>query len=695
MAVPAQIINDRFRLLSMLGSGSFGYVYRAWDELLEREVALKFLNTTSAGEICGLIDREVKAATLLHHRNIATIYALGTDQGAGMFIVMECIQGRTLRSLISEGHRLPLLEVLDIFSQLCSALEHAHANGVLHRDIKPENIMLAREDNSFIAKLVDFGLAKVAGRTQNITKTGAAVGTPAYMSPEQCKGFPCDARSDVFGLGACLYETLMLSRAHPGDDPVAAMWHTVNCLPPPFTKAAPGCLIPSQMEAIVFSAIATDPEARIPSAAEFRVALEQVRNCLQLGRTLPQLDLPIASGSPASARSDNNTAIIKAIASLASVLACAALFVFIKVQHDSRSVKHKDPSTDVTARVNPRNMLNLPQLYLSVYKEPLLARLWTSRTVRQLAEMPKPATDRDRLFLRAKMLATCGCYQLLAGDLQEARRFFLRSLSLLPPEKPTPNQEDGVDPNIVLGSENRSMQAELDTCISSVAGTSSRADVIQLWIKRLELERSLFGQDDLAVARSLYTIGTLYSQSGDCMHAAKYLSESLPIFDKHLSASHPISLFVRAALGPVCECKDADRYYLPAVNAHPTSITAIRSLTYCLRNYGTIQRNRGKFAESESLLQRCLALEMNVLKDTSVAAVTLERLALLRLSQDRSKDAADLCEQALVLCEGGSAYNESELSQLRGAYTVALQDSNQTDQVPVIIARFRKVRCGR
>ncbi|MGH8003130.1 MAG: serine/threonine-protein kinase, partial [Limisphaerales bacterium] len=200
---------SHYRIESEIGQGGMGVVYKAFDTRLERPVALKFLSPqfVSHPEAKSRFLNEARAASALNHPNICTIYEIG-EWGSREFIAMELVEGKPLSKLIASG-KLPVPKVLDYSLQMAEGLDAAHKKGVIHRDVKPDNILVTAEGR---LKIMDFGLAKIR-HTAKITTTGTALGTAAYMSPEQARGELVDARADIFSLGMILYE--MLTGRHP------------------------------------------------------------------------------------------------------------------------------------------------------------------------------------------------------------------------------------------------------------------------------------------------------------------------------------------------------------------------------------------------------------------------------------------------------------------------------------------------
>jgi len=251
----------KYAVVGRIGRGGMGMVYRGWDEVLEREVAVKTLTVegTLDEESRQRFQIEARAAARLQHANIVTVFELGEDRGLP-FIAMELLPGVDLETLMRSGETLLLEEKLEIMVQVLRGLHFAHEHGIVHRDIKPSNIRLL-EDGT--AKIMDFGIAKLGGT--GVTKTGMMVGTIHYMSPEQIRGKKLDGRSDVFSSGVILYELLCGKRPFLGDSPTAVLYKIINDPPPGLDPSVAGTA--PELQAVLDRALAKDPEARYPSAA--------------------------------------------------------------------------------------------------------------------------------------------------------------------------------------------------------------------------------------------------------------------------------------------------------------------------------------------------------------------------------------------------------------------------------------------
>ncbi len=317
---------SHYRVLEFVGGGGMGVVYKAEDIKLARRVALKFLPEELSGDQHALerFEREARAASALNHPNICTIYEIDEHEGQP-FIVMEFLEGDTLREVISAtaGHTpLEPTRLLELAVQIGSGLEAAHEKGIIHRDVKPSNIFITKRGG---AKLLDFGIAKllepdrpphleVRGdpsnttpltdatklRSLHLTRTGAALGTEGYMSPEQVRGEDLDTRTDLFSFGLVLYEMATAQRAFTGDTAAMVQAAIVHRPPPPLRHVAPQ--MPEALESIVGKALGKDRERRYQTAAEMLADLNRVLSATR-AEALPTSVSDGSSNSSAVAQS--------------------------------------------------------------------------------------------------------------------------------------------------------------------------------------------------------------------------------------------------------------------------------------------------------------------------------------------------------------------------------------------------------
>jgi serine/threonine protein kinase len=265
---------SHYRVVSKVGEGGMGVVYKAEDTRLDRTVALKFLAShLLADEESRLrFVREAKAAAALDHPNICTVYEID-EVGGRTFISMAFIEGPSLADLIAAGpQKIP--QALDIARQAARGLQEAHSKGIVHRDIKPANIMVSTTASGELrVKITDFGLAQLTG-VSKLTKAGTTLGTVAYMSPEQTQGNPIDLRTDIWSLGVILYEMITARQPFRGHYEQAVLYSILNEQPAPLATA--GADVPLELEWIIAKALAKNPDDRYPSTLEVIADLETV-----------------------------------------------------------------------------------------------------------------------------------------------------------------------------------------------------------------------------------------------------------------------------------------------------------------------------------------------------------------------------------------------------------------------------------
>ncbi len=267
----ARAVAPDYELRELLGRGGFGEVYAAWDAALKREVAIKTLRPEllSHPEVVQRFRREAEAAARLRHPNILSVYAVGERDGV-VFFVMPRVHGESLRACLQRDPQPPLGEVRRILTDVASALQTAHAAGVVHRDVKPDNILLEGDERRVL--VTDFGIAKALDiRDGTLTGTGVVVGSPDYMSPEQGSGDAVDHRADVYSLGVVAFEMIAGARPFGEGGVLTILMRHATEAPPPLLELRPAC--PGDLAAVVERALEKVPAARWASMGDLRHAL--------------------------------------------------------------------------------------------------------------------------------------------------------------------------------------------------------------------------------------------------------------------------------------------------------------------------------------------------------------------------------------------------------------------------------------
>jgi serine/threonine-protein kinase len=288
-----RVLSGRYRIEELLGHGGMGRVYRGTDLVLGRTVAVKILSEQLAHDLNAVkrFRREAQAAAGLNHPGIVAVFDTGSD-GDVQYIVMEFVTGRTLAEILREEGALEPSVAAGVASAVAEALGHAHAKGIVHRDIKPANVMRTPSGD---VKVMDFGIARAAS-SDTLTRTAAVVGTATYLAPEQARGDPVDARTDLYSLGVVLYEMLTARPPFVADSPVAVAYKHVREEPVPASRVNPR--VDPALDGIVLRALAKDPGARYQTAGDLERDLKDFGETRGAGTVAQSASVPATQRIP-------------------------------------------------------------------------------------------------------------------------------------------------------------------------------------------------------------------------------------------------------------------------------------------------------------------------------------------------------------------------------------------------------------
>ncbi len=297
------VLDGRYRLDSLIGVGGMGDVYRATHVHLDTEFAVKLLKPEFVANQTAIkrFRLEAKAAGRIHHPNAVRVTDFGVTPEQIVYLVMELVKGESLRSMMRNEGKLDYLRTVNIVRQVCGAVDAAHRSGVIHRDLKPDNILIEIVHNTERVKVLDFGIAKLreAKTDSFLTQAGTIIGTPQYMSPEQCQGKALDPRSDIYSIGILLYEMLTGEVPFDGESTLQVVYNQLHAPPRPLMELSPH--VPATLAQVVMSALEKEPDQRPSSAVqlsdELKQAVEIGSEESSMSLTDPLLIRPIKPGA--------------------------------------------------------------------------------------------------------------------------------------------------------------------------------------------------------------------------------------------------------------------------------------------------------------------------------------------------------------------------------------------------------------
>jgi len=401
---PGEVIG-KCTIEAFIAAGGMGAVYRAHQPLLNRTVALKVLNSqfTSQADVVGRFVREGKLAARLDHPSIIRMYD-AAEENHQYFLIMEYVEGKSLSEIIKRSGPLPVRDVLRLARDVAEALEYAHSQGVVHRDIKPGNILLTKDGQ---AKVADFGIARSMETDSQLTQTGEIIGTPSYMSPEQCRGLTIDGRSDLYSLGATLYMVLARRQPFKGASGAALVHRIVHDRPPPLQSLVPD--VPDNVLRLVQRLMAKHRGARYQTGKEVVAAIEEITQARFTVARSPVKTVVKSGGWPLSL-----TGTVGA-AAMVCFICCVAYLVW----PTSEQALAREGQTSSEASGSRTGQWESPSARPSSRKSPRRRPERTNSSRSQPADLEVDITDKAQLEKRINAFSRA----LSRGQTQVALRF--------------------------------------------------------------------------------------------------------------------------------------------------------------------------------------------------------------------------------------------------------------------------------
>lgn len=739
------VIAEKYQLLERIGEGGMSVVYKALHLQLDRIVAVKIVQDRHAARDPQSMERfrqEARAASSLTHPNVITVFDYGVTPIGMAYLVMDYLDGEGLDSVLRRETLKPRRWV-QIFEQVCDALTQAHSKGIIHRDIKPSNIMLVNlPDRHDFVKIVDFGIAKLVPGTargaQQLTQTGEILGSPLYMSPEQCMGQPLDIRSDVYSLGCVMYEAFTGMPPIQGENVLAIIYKHIHYTPAEFSAVIPEAEIPADLESVIQRALRKDPAERWPTTSEMRKAItraarnlpatdemdfspgvEQIKSTRQSGLdTTAKIFLERLAFAEAN-HGANSPDIIPILAQMGEYYR----------RHNMHEEAEKTYHRAVRILVNKHGawsqevadaVFGLAEYYQSLGRhkeaEPLLLDLvtikqkaknkdkcdlpyilqclgdaykFTGRFDDAEATYAKSLKTGEKLFGKDD-IATVGTISRLAqvfymqGRYRDAIGLYKRLISIYEREY-GPSHELVADALVSL-----SINYQCNNQLPQAEAALTRA---------LTTQECLFGTDHPSVATTAVFLADLYCASGNHMNAEALYKRAL---DLRLKEFGPVSLEVSSAyecLGSYYEVvfrlPEAEQMYKNAISIKEELFgTRHPDLGLPTRLLASIYERTGQYKKAEYYYVAALeAMQDTKLQD--IIATTYQSLGDIYFVQDKLQEARAALERSLALKEKLKGKNHIVLVETLDRLVRVLDRLDEPEDSQRLKARAARIRAAK
>ena len=676
---------DRYQIISILGRGGMSAVYKAKHTLMDRLVAIKILVASDVPSL-KRFQLEAKLVSSLKHHNIVTVYDFGVSFKGQPYLAMDFLEGKSLMEEIREIGRLPVLRATWIFCQACDALNYAHKRDLIHRDLKPSNFMLVNEEeHEDVVKLVDFGIAKhltmPVTESGQLTQTGQILGSPLYMSPEQCMGNRLDARSDIYSMGCVMYEAITGRPPLLGNNTLDTLQKHIHESPRSFASVDPELIaLPEQIEKIVLKCLEREPENRYQTMLELWTDLELFRNSLRPAKnTTPSL-----TNAPVVGEQQITTA------SLAPQPAPA--FVMPK--------KKPQPFPYPFAVAC---LMALVGVGILIWPKPVVQNVNTS------AVWQRVNTDAEQEFSRGHYAAAQKLFKQaceIANEYDAGDPRLATSLNDLGnvyyKQDFYPEAEKAIKKALALRTDifgkNGLVVADSMSDLAMVyfaEGKSTQAE--SLLNKALAIRKHNAGADSLEYANSLKALASIYNKTGREKQALDLLEQTLALRTKFLGANSPDVAETENSLAMDFQIKGdlrkATALYKSAQAISTRSLGATHPLVAdSLVGLASLKFLEKDYDQSERLFNEALRIRESALGPNNLrTGEILSCLGILKQTQGYNEAAAPLFKRALEIKSAALGPESPDTGRSMKKYAVVLRKLGRKEEADSMDARAKEI----
>lgn len=533
------VIASRYEIKQYLGEGGMSAVYAAVDRVIKRDVALKILHRDLLVRGKGSLlrfQREAQALGNLDHPNIVKIHHFDADENAQPYIVMDIVKGESLaRRLVKEPESVMISDIIDIFVQVCDALEHAHQRGVVHRDLKPSNIMVVGNQ----VKVLDFGIAKLMSEDSDqelqLTRTGEVFGSPLYMSPEQCRGLKLDFRSDIYSIGCVMYEAFTGNPPFTGNSHIDTMLKHVNDMPSSVVSSMCDARYAEKVDAILLRCMAKSPNARFQSMAEVKAALLDLERDTkgpleQIKRKLELIRLKIGAQGKFTKK------MIAAYCAAGLVVTGFAATALINHQNSAVNFDFKNASVERWKELDERGQGDFDSGKFVQAETIFRGELDMADKLKNLQLRLASCNELLDLY-RAQLLLK----PELAGDKNFNERLskvngYLAQLNKEQDDEVSSLKKDLADQSSMSKSEKKDLCNRAIELATAMNSKGKHAEAIDLSKRSVVLAEGI--KDELLTGKAHYYLGLAYNDNKDYPNAKAEFEKSLKLREKVLPKDH-------------------------------------------------------------------------------------------------------------------------------------------------------------